>query len=79
MIEDTIERKPNGRYALGERELTCGDCVQLYAEQLGRGNVWLHGRIEHDHQGYYFVGVNRETEENYLCFNLADGMLMRCE
>ena len=42
------------RYAVGGRDLHCGDCIALFC-----GGHWVETRIEHNGAlGWYFVGVS---------------------
>ena len=46
-----LEMNGNGRWQYGERELTCGDLVEI-----NLGGQWCRGRIEHTpRHGYYFL------------------------
>lgn len=52
----------SGRYAVGERELHCGDCFQMEVD-----GKWLDVRIEHTnqvkppHSGWYLIGTPRPS------------------
>jgi len=51
----------SGRYAIGDRELHCGDCFQIKLD-----GKWRDVRIEHSsrikppHSGWYLIGVPGE-------------------
>ncbi len=42
----------SGRWAIGERELHCGDCFQLWT-----GQKWEDTRIEMSRDHWYLVGL----------------------
>lgn len=49
-LTGVLEKNQNGRWQYGERELTCGDLVEL-----NLGGQWCRGRIEHSpRHGYFF-------------------------
>lgn len=77
MIEGTIHLQSNGRYAIGDRELTSGDRCELLERRTAKFRMWLKGRIEHGHGGYYFIWESAAPNNPGVCINLADGMQMR--
>lgn len=61
-----LRRNENGRWQYGERELTCGDVVEI---DIG---AWVAGRIEHDGEDYYFLAPDCRTQ-----VALREGLLAR--
>jgi len=51
--------QPNGRFTLGDAELSCGSCVDVLI-----GGQWIAGRVEHD--GDYFLLI--PDHDNPDCF-----------
>lgn len=50
-LNGALEKNGNDRWQYGERELTCGDLVEL-----NLGGQWVRGRIEHTpRHGYFFL------------------------
>lgn len=87
-----IRKQPNGRYDLDGQDLTSGDCVMLLQEgSMGKkfsrkrngiavemtARAWLHGRIEHGKDGYYFLWENLDRSQPGIAINLIDGMQMK--
>lgn len=87
-----IRKQPNGRYDLDGQELTSGDCVMLLANPMMgvkqftpkpgvrvsmSARAWLHGRIEHGKDGYYFLWESTEPGKPGMQINLIDGMQMK--
>lgn len=87
-----IRKQPNGRYELDGQDLTSGDCVMLLQEgSMGKkifpkkdgvavsmtARAWLHGRIEHGEDGYYFLWENTDPSMPGMKINLIDGMQMK--
>ena len=44
--------RASGRFMMGDRELHCGDCLQVKVH-----DVWIHTRIEHSSDGWYLHGA----------------------
>lgn len=57
----TLHKQDNGRYKLGEYELTSGNCLEVLAPSdllSGNGWEWTKTRIEHNGTDYYLVGYS---------------------
>lgn len=56
--EGKMRKLANGRYALGDDELTAGSAVEalLYNGEDDEVGYWYFTRIEHDGEDYYLVG-----------------------
>lgn len=57
--EGKLRLGANGRYWLGNEELTCGRSVELLyddGKNLGEVESWHAGRIDHDGSRYFFTG-----------------------
>lgn len=52
---DCLHKNERGRWQYGDRELTCGDVVEI---DIG---VWLRCRIEHNGRDYYFLAPDGLT------------------
>lgn len=48
------------RYAIGERDLHCGDCFELR-----RGDAWMPVRIEHSQEDWYLIGITPSPAERW--------------
>jgi len=65
----------NGRWSLDGYELTSGESIQLNVP-MGKLRCWLHGRIEHDHDGYYFLWLDAKGGEG-IRMDLRCGSIAR--
>jgi len=55
--EGSLRKKANGRYEVGGYELTSGEVVDYYDEDL---NTFITSRIEHNGEEYYIVDLGRD-------------------
>lgn len=63
--EGQLKKNSNGRYILGEHELTSGHPIEVFDED---GNVFYQSRIEHSGGDYYIVSLGRGVPiENIRC------------
>lgn len=54
-----LEKQENGRFTLGNIELTCGNSLEvLIFDEYQERYKWLSSRIEHNGQDYYIVGYD---------------------
>jgi len=56
-----LEKNANGRLQLGDRELSCGDVLEVKILRDGRA-PWIETRIEHNGTDYYLVGIKEPPE-----------------
>lgn len=59
-----LHKKYNGRYALNDRELTCGCGIEYLAGGDCEQSVerWHYGRIEYCGSDYYIVGASKDLK-----------------
>jgi len=72
-----IYLQANGRWGDKHRDLTCGDRIELLAQEKGGMRAWLKGRIEHNIGGYFFAWEDAFNPEEYHKIELWDGALVR--
>ena len=53
VVEDVIQSKENGRYALGGVELTSGFATEVLLEDSDGEPTWVKARVDHDGSDYY--------------------------
>lgn len=75
-MDEILTQEEDGRFALGDRVLHCGDRIEVFAcARLTKArvaeNVWLVGHVEHNRDGYYFCNPSGPS------FPLVDGMTAR--
>jgi hypothetical protein len=56
ILNGTLEKNETGRWEYADRELTCGDVVEI---DIG---TWIKGRIEHNGRDYYLLAPDGMTE-----------------
>lgn len=61
-VEGILRKNRNGRYEIGDRELSSGSPVEvLIYDRYDERWEWLSSRIEHNGKDYYLVG-SRDTD-----------------
>lgn len=63
--EDRLWRHVNGRYMLGQNELTCASPIEIFDTE---DCCWMAGRVEHSEAmgGFYFYGAANGFENRKL-------------
>lgn len=63
--EGLLKKNSNGRYTLGEHELTSGRPIEVFDEE---GNVFYQSRMEHSGDDYYIYSLGKGVPiENIRC------------
>lgn len=61
-VEGVLQIKPNGRYCIGNYEITSGDVIEILVEDEDRP-YWLRTGIEHNGTDYYAVNDSGVLKE----------------
>ena len=56
--QGTLYKKENGRYQLGDTELTSGSCIEvLIYDEWQESRIWKYTRVEYNGEDYYLTAA----------------------